>query len=80
MERCGWNATGFTGIRFRFANALSRAIPFAGIFLASYFILWWKRTDKRAILLKVMIAFIVILYLAKTNYFIFPPVQTVQLS
>ena len=74
LERNGFTVSGSA-----FENALSRAIPFAGVFLASYFILWWKRADARAILLRVMIAFIVILYLAKTNYFIFPPVQTVQL-
>jgi hypothetical protein len=41
--------------------------------------LWWKRSDTRATLLKVMIVLAVILYFAKTNFFIFPPWQTVQL-
>jgi len=37
LERNGFTVSGSA-----FENALSRAIPFAGIFLASYFILWWS--------------------------------------
>jgi hypothetical protein len=70
---------GFTVSSSAFADALVRALPIAGVLLASYSILWWKRSDTRAILLKIMILLAVFLYLAKTNYFIFPPAQTVQL-
>ena len=70
---------GFTVSGSDFENALIRAIPVVGVLLASYSILRWKRSDTRAILLKMMIVLAVILYLAKTNYFIFPPAQTVQL-
>ena len=70
---------GFTISASAFADAFFRAIPVAGVLLASASLLWWKRSDRRGILAKAMIVLLVILYLAKTNYFIFPPVQTVQL-
>jgi hypothetical protein len=74
LERNGFTISGSA-----FEDALIRAIPIAGVLCAAYSILWWKRSDTRAILLKVMIVSAVILYFAKTNFFIFPPVQTVQL-
>jgi len=71
---------GFTVSASAFEDALIRTIPLAGVLFATYAILWWKRSDMRAILLKAMISLaVVVLCLAKTNYFIFPPVQTVQL-
>jgi hypothetical protein len=70
---------GFTVSGSAFEEALLRAIPIAGALCAAYSILWWKRSDTRAVLVRVMIVLAVILYLAKTNYFIFPPVQTVEL-
>ena len=70
---------GFTVSATAFEDALIRAIPLAAVLFATYAILWWKRSDMRAILPKAMIALAVVLYLAKTNYFIFPPMQTVQL-
>jgi hypothetical protein len=70
---------GFTVSVSDFENALIRTLPIVGVLLASYCILWWRRSDTRAILVKVMVVLAVILYLAKTNYFIFPPAQTVEL-
>ena len=70
---------GFTISASAFEQALFRAVPIAGALLATFCVLWWKRSDARATLLKVMIVLAVILDLAKTNFFIFPPWQTVQL-
>ena len=69
---------GFTISAIDFENALTRAIAIAGVVLASYSILWWKRSDTRAMLLRIMIVLAVVLYFAKTNYF-FPEGQTAQL-
>jgi hypothetical protein len=74
LERNGFTVSGAA-----FAGALARTLPIAGVLLASYCVLWWKRSDTRATLFKAMIVLVVVLYLAKTNFFIFPPVQTAQL-
>jgi hypothetical protein len=71
-----WLASnGFTVSAIAFENALTRAIALVGVLVATYSILWWKRTDTRAMLLRVMIVLAVIMYFAKTNYF-FPEGQT----
>src|SRR3984893_12685355 len=71
-----WLASnGFTISATAFENALTRAIALAGVLIAAYSILWWKRSDTRAILLRVMIVLAVIMYFAKTNYF-FPEGET----
>src|SRR6202040_1794856 len=69
---------GFTVSGSAFEDALVRTLPIAIVLLASYSILWWKRSDTRAILFKIIIVLAIFLYLAKTRYF-FPPAQTVQL-
>ena len=69
-----WLASnGFTISATAFENALTRAIALAGVLIAAYSILWWKRSDTRAILLRVMI--VLAMYFAKTNYF-FPEAET----
>ncbi len=71
-----WLASnGFTVSAIAFENALTRAIALVGVLVAAYSILWWKRSDPRAMLLRVMIVLAVIMYFAKTNYF-FPEGQT----
>ncbi len=74
LERNGFSVSGAA-----FEEALFRTVPIAGVLLATYCFLWWKRSDRQASLLKAMIVLVVILYFAETNLFIFPPVQTVQL-
>ncbi len=69
---------GFTVSVSAFENALIRAIPIACVLLASYCILWWERSDTRAILLKTMIALAVILYLLKTTFVTSPPLEALQ--
>ena len=71
-----WLASnGFTISATAFENALTRAVALAGVLIATYSILWWKRSDTRSILLRVMIVLAVIMYFAKTNYF-FPEGET----
>jgi hypothetical protein len=70
---------GFTVSAAAFEQALFRAVPIAGILLATFCVLWWKRSDRRATLLKVMIILAVILDLTKSNFFILAPRQTVEL-
>ncbi len=69
---------GFTISGAAFGAAVLRAIPVAGLLLASWCILRWKRYGTRGIALKVLMALLVLLYLVKNNYFILPPRQTLQ--
>ena len=81
MKRYGkmWLAhNGFTVSGSDFENALIRAIPIAGVLLATFCVLWWKRSDRQASLVKIMTVLVVILYLTKTNLLI-SPLQTVEL-
>jgi hypothetical protein len=55
-----------------FYAAMWRAVPIMGIGLASYCFLWWKRTDRVSILVRVMLVLGLILYFSKSILFVSP--------
>jgi hypothetical protein len=73
---------GFTITGSAFHEAMFRAIPVAVVVLVSCSLLWWKRFDTRAILLKTMFILAGFLYFVKNNYFIlsFSPSLRLMLS
>jgi hypothetical protein len=52
-----------------FHDTLVRGIPFAAGVFAIWCVLAWKRTDRTAILIKVMLLLAVLLYAVRTGYF-----------
>jgi hypothetical protein len=66
---------GFTITGSAFHGAMFRAIPVTAVVLVSYCVLWWKRSDRRSMLLKVVFALAVILYFVSD---IFPNFRTQQ--
>jgi hypothetical protein len=64
--------TGFTVTGSAFQGAISRAMPLADVLLVAYCFLWWKRTDKNATFIRVVMVLTLILYAVKTDYFLLP--------
>jgi hypothetical protein len=62
-----------------FRDALIRSIPVIGVALTLWSVLWGKRFDRRAMLLRLLLVLIVILYFIGSNYFRFPWPVTAQL-
>jgi len=73
------SATGFNLTGPAFLDAFFRAVPVALAGLLTYSLLWWKRSDMRAMLLKLMFVLLTILYFTKANYFTYPPAEAVVL-
>jgi hypothetical protein len=63
---------GFTISMPAFGDALGRTLPLAVAAAAIYGLLWWKRWDRRAILLRILFAMMVLLYFVRSVYFWFP--------
>lgn len=57
--------TGFALTAPAFTDALFRAIPIAGVVLVLWSLLWWKRSDLRSILVRVIFVLGLILYLVE---------------
>jgi hypothetical protein len=62
---------GFTITGSAFRDALFRAVPITGAVLVSYCLMWWKRSDMRAVLLKIMATMVVLVYLVARTYSVF---------
>jgi hypothetical protein len=75
MKRYGrmWLEThGFSLTLSAFRGAVWRTLPIACVAVSLYCLFWWKRTDTRSILLRVMILLSVILYFRKSVIFVSP--------
>jgi hypothetical protein len=71
--------TGFTVSGPAFLGALDRLFPVAAVMLVSYFLLRWKGSDTRRLLLKTLIVLALATYFIKNNYFILSLKQSVAL-
>ena len=68
--------TGFTVTSSAFHEAMFRAIPLAVALLVSCCVLWWKRSDSRSMLLRVVLVLSVFVYFIKDIYMnVLPPQQ-----
>jgi hypothetical protein len=65
--------TGFTVTRSAFHEAMFRAIPLAAALFVSYGVLWWKRSDTRATLLKVVLVLVALVYFVRDIFLNFLP-------
>jgi len=63
---------GFSLTLSAFREAMWRTLPLACIAVSLYCLLWWRRTDTRSILLRVMVFLGVILYFRKSAMFVSP--------
>jgi len=70
--------TGFAITRSAFHEAMFRSIPLAIALLVSYFVLWWKRSDTRAIILKVVFILAVLVYFVKDIFLNYLPPQRLE--
>jgi len=63
---------GFSPTPSAFYAAFWRAVPILGIALVCYCFLWWKRTDRASILIRLMVVLGLILYCSKSVMFVSP--------
>jgi hypothetical protein len=71
--------TGFTISGSAFLGALDRLFPVAAVMMVSYFLLRWKGSDTRTLLLKMLVVLALATYFIKNNYFILSMKQSVAL-
>ncbi len=69
---------GFTITGSAFHEAMFRAVPLAAALLASWCVLWWKRSDTRSRLLKVVFALAVLLYFIRDVFLNFLPPRRLE--
>jgi hypothetical protein len=70
--------TGFTITGSAFHEAMFRAVPLAAALLTSCCVLWWKRSDTRSMLLKVVFALAVFLYFVRDVFLNFLPPRRLE--
>jgi hypothetical protein len=65
---------GFTITGSAFHEAMFRAIPLVAALFASYCVLWWKRSDPRSVLLKVVLTLALVSYFVRDIFLnVLPP-------
>ena len=69
---------GFTITGSAFHEAMFRVVPLAVAVLVACCVLWWKRSDSRSILLKVVFVLAVLLYFIKDVFLNFLPPQRLE--
>jgi hypothetical protein len=71
--------TGFTITRAAFHDALQRVVPVAAVTLVLSCLLWWRRSDARSWLSKILIVLALGWYLVKQDYFVLSVKQSLTL-